>query len=243
MVWRVPSEVGGYVLAGGKSSRMGRDKAFLELAGKPLALHAVVKLRRVCRDVHILSNNRELDAFAPLVLDLHEGCGPLSGLEAALEHSRHEWNLIMPVDMPFLPSAFLDRWVRLMLRRQKEGVRVAIFTVGGYPQPALCMLHQDVKPYLSRALQRGAFKLFPLFEAVGKELAVEQGLPPGKGFFNWPWRNDQGFSVTHGPVPQERESWWTPTEAQQKIRHLWFANLNTPEEFAEAERHLDALDT
>jgi molybdopterin-guanine dinucleotide biosynthesis protein A len=105
------------------------------------------------------------------------------------------------------------------------------------------MLHQDVKPYLSRALQRGEFKLFPLFEAVGKELAVEQGLPPGKGFFNWPWQNDQGFSVTHGPVPQGRESWWTPTEAQQRAKHLWFANLNTPEEFAEADQHLDALDT
>jgi molybdopterin-guanine dinucleotide biosynthesis protein A len=243
MVWRKPSGVGGYVLAGGKSSRMGRDKALLELADKPLALHAVVKLRRVCMDVHILSNNPELNAFAPLVRDLHEGCGPISGLEAALEHSQHKWNLFMPVDMPFLPSAFLDRWVRLVPRREEEGVRVAIFTVGGHPQPALCMLHQDVKPYLNRALQRSEFKLLPLFDAIGKELAIEQGLSPNKGFFNWPWRNDQGFSVTLGSGIKETESWWTLTEAQQRIKHLWFANLNTPEEFAEAEKHLDALDT
>lgn len=94
-------DVGGYVLAGGKSSRMGRDKALLELAGKPLVLHAVTKLQRVCEDVHILSGNRELAEYAPLVEDLHPGCGPIGGIEAAFGHSGHEWILLMPVDMPF----------------------------------------------------------------------------------------------------------------------------------------------
>lgn len=220
---------------------MGEDKALLELAGKPLALHAVVKLRRVCKEVHILSNLPELDAFAPLVGDLHQACGPLSGIEAALEHSKFDWNLFMPVDMPFLPSALLDWWVRQVQLRQKDGVRVAIFTVGGYPQPALCMLHKDVKPFVKLALQRGEFKLFPLFEAIGRELAGEQGLSPGKGFFNWPWTGDQEFSVTHGQ--DETESWCALTEAQQRAKHLWFANLNTPEEFAEAEQSVHALDT
>ncbi len=104
-------DVGGYVLAGGRSSRMGRDKALLELGGKPLALHAVTKLQRVCSDVHILSGNMELAAYAPLVQDLHPGCGPIGGIEAALAHSYDEWNLFLPVDMPFFPSAFLSAWV------------------------------------------------------------------------------------------------------------------------------------
>jgi len=69
MVSRMPEEVGGYILAGGKSSRMGRDKALLELAGKPLVQHAVKKLRRVCMDVRILSNSGELGAYAPIVAD------------------------------------------------------------------------------------------------------------------------------------------------------------------------------
>ena len=47
---------------------MGRDKALLELAGKPLVLHAVTKLRRLCADVSVLSNNPELATrYGPLV--------------------------------------------------------------------------------------------------------------------------------------------------------------------------------
>ena len=222
---------------------MGRDKALLALAGKPLALHALVKLRRVCSDVHLLSNGLELAEFAPVIADLHEGCGPLSGIEAALEHSTFDWNLIMPVDMPFLPSAFLDWWVRHVQRREKDGARVAIFTVGGYPQPALCMLHKDVKPFVTLAMQRGEFKLFPLFQEIGRELTVRHGAARYEAFFNWPWREDNGSSVMPGQSQDENEPWLLPTEAQQRARHLWFANLNTPEEFAEAEQHRDALDT
>jgi len=241
MVWPVTSDVGGYVLAGGKSSRMGRDKALLELAGKPLVFHAVGKLRRVCADVHILSNRSEFDAYAPLVRDLHEGCGPLGGMEAALEHSRHTWNVFMPVDMPFLPSAFLDWWVRTVVARERMGTRVALLTVEGRPQPTFCLLHKEVTPYVQRAMERGEFKVFPALEAAGKELAARKGVLLGIAFFNLPWDGSAEFG--RGMDEVEDEPWWMPTEAQLAVKHLWFANLNTPKEFAEAEQFVDALDT
>lgn len=240
MVRRTLSAVGGYVLAGGKSSRMGRDKAFLELGGKPLALHAVTKLRRVCADVHILSSQPELEVFAPLVPDMHEGCGPLSGLEAGLGHSWHDWNLFMPVDMPFLPSAFLDDWVRMVVAPERRGARVAMFTVDGVPQPLFCLLHKDIVLFVNEAMRRGEYKVFPVLEAAGKELARRQNVILGVAFANLPWDVDAPFSGTMG---ESGEGWWTVTKAQQRAKHLWFANLNTPEEFAAAEQHLDALDT
>ena len=108
MTRRMPSDLNGYVLAGGKSSRMGQDKALLKLAGKPLVLRAVEKLQQICADFYILGNRPELEIYAPLVRDLHEGCGPLGGIEAAFSHSAKAWNLFMAVDMPFLPVGFLD---------------------------------------------------------------------------------------------------------------------------------------
>ncbi|HEY6412764.1 MAG TPA: molybdenum cofactor guanylyltransferase [Edaphobacter sp.] len=224
--------VGGYVLAGGKSLRMGSDKALMELAGKPLVQHAVVKLRRLCADVHLLGNRNELTVYAPLVCDVHEGRGPLGGIEAALGHSRHDWNLFMPVDMPFLPTAFLAWWMQMALAREKEGTRMAMLTVDGRPQPALCLLHKDVEPYVKQAMEQGGYKLFRVFEEA------ERGL--SGGLFNLAWSEKQEFSVLSGC---RDEPWCRLTKAQEEARRLWFANVNTLEEFAEAQDFVDALDT
>jgi molybdenum cofactor guanylyltransferase len=228
------SGASGYVLAGGKSSRMGRDKALLELAGKPLVQRAVEKLRRVCEEVYILGNRAELEIYAPQVRDLHEGCGPLGGMEAALSHSTRVWSLFMAVDMPFLPSGFLVEWVRMVAG--KESARVAMFTVDGRPQPALCLLHREVAPYVRRAVERKDFKLLPVLEAAAKGLAEQQGVGLEKVFLNLPWGGDARFLWEDG-------AGWSRTEAQRVGRHLWFANLNTPEEFGAAEAFAGVLDT
>jgi molybdopterin-guanine dinucleotide biosynthesis protein A len=186
-------QVGGYVLAGGRSSRMGTDKALLEIGGRPLVAHAVEKLRTICPDVHILSSNTALRIFAPLVQDLHPGCGPIAGIEAALSHSRAEWNLIVPVDLPFVPSEFLWGWVRRVLER--EGTRVAYFDVAGRAQPTLILIHREAMRHISAAIERGEYKLLPALEAAG-----------------------DGGSL-HVEFVSEAEA------------QVWFANLNTPEEF------------
>lgn len=233
MVRRIPSDVGGYVLVGGKSSRMGRDKALLELAGKPLALRAVEKLRLVCADVQVLGNRLELEAYAPLVRDLHVECGPLGGIEAALEHSRHAWNLFLPVDMPFLPWALLDWWVRMVIAR--KSARVAMFTVDGRPQPALCLLHKDVAPFVRRAVGRGEFKLFSALEEAAKELAAQEAEALDQVLLNLPWDVD-------AMIFDEDRAGWRPTETQRRVRYLWFMNLNTPKEFEAAEFLAGALE-
>lgn len=229
---RAPSDVSGYVLAGGKSSRMGRDKALLELAGKPLVLRAVEKLRLVCAEVSILGNREELEAYAPLVRDLHEGCGPLGGIEAALVHSTKAWNLFMAVDMPFLPVGFLDAWVSSVMER--AGARVALFTVDGRPQPALCLVHKEVAPFVTGAMQRGEFKLFPVLMEAATQLAGRLGMDLNETLLNFPWNGDS--AAFDGGL-----NGWVPTEAQQGVSHLWFANLNTPEEFAAAQAFTGVL--
>ena len=231
---------------------MGRDKAFLELAGKPLVLHAVVKLRRVCMEVSVLGNDPALDAYAPLVTDLHPDCGPMGGMEVALLHSRYDWNLFLPVDVPFVPTIYLSLWVGQTLpeesgRHQKlhEGfempgthARVMMFTVDGVPQPTVALVHREVRPFLTEALERGEYKLFPVLEKACREISVRKGLLPGVGMWKIPYWS--GLTSRPGRTGGD---WWYTTDAQERHSGSWFANLNTPEEFAEAEKHLDALDT
>ncbi len=239
----VPSEIGGYALAGGRSTRMGRDKALIPLAGKPLIEHVFTKLRRVSMGVRILSANPVLAAFAPLVPDIHPGCGPLGGMEAALAHSVFDWNLILPVDLPFLPTAFLDHWVRSTLATEKRGARIAMFTIDALPQPALCLLHRDVQPFLMEAMERQELGLYAALERAGRELAAKQGVRLGCCFVNAQWSREGRFTTKPNRIGPTRQPWCFVNEAQQFAKPLWFANLNTPEDLALAEANIAALDT
>jgi molybdopterin-guanine dinucleotide biosynthesis protein A len=168
-----PAQIGGYVLAGGKSSRMGTDKALVELGGKPLIAHAVAKLRAICVEAFILGSNQELAAYAPLVPDLHSGCGPLGGIEAALFHSQFDWNLLVPVDVPFLPERFLRAWVDRVV--PDRAIRLAYFHVGGRAQPGVMLIRRDAKSSITAAIERGEYKLLPTLSAAasGSSLHVE----------------------------------------------------------------------
>jgi molybdopterin-guanine dinucleotide biosynthesis protein A len=87
-------------------------------------------------------------------------------------------------------------------------------------------------------MERGEFKLFRVFEEAERELSASAD-GHSKVLFNLPWNEDQEFSVPQA----ENNPWCKLTKEQDAARRLWFANLNTPEEFAEAQGFVDALDT
>jgi molybdenum cofactor guanylyltransferase len=230
----------GCVLAGGQSSRMGRDKALIELAGKHLIEHAVIKLKRVCTDVAISSSNPQLNAYAPLVADVHPGCGPLGGMEAALLVTPCEWNLFLPVDVPFLPTAYLFSWLRSVELWRLQGMRAMIFTVDGVPQPTVAVVHRDLRPILTQAIERGEYKLLPALTRAAGEVAKQSKFAAASGMRRFPYWAD--FSIVKDRT-REAPHWWCITAAQSEYNGHWFDNLNTPGDFAEAERHVNALDT
>jgi molybdenum cofactor guanylyltransferase len=231
-------QVGGYVLAGGKSSRMGHDKALLKLADKPLILHAVMKLRRVCAEVSILGGNSELEAYAPLIRDLHNGCGPMGGIEAALLSSKYDWNLILPVDVPFLPTFLLDNWLWSVLHEPERDVRLSMLAVDNVPHPALLIIHRDIAPYMTASLERGNFKLLPALRFAVGDIAARREFEVKNVFAEMQWDE-----LLAPKVIDKMEGQYSRNEVQIKNWSRWFANLNTPEEFADAEQHIDALDT
>jgi molybdopterin-guanine dinucleotide biosynthesis protein A len=200
---------------------MGTDKAQMNFDGGPLVERAVATVRAVCGQAHILSGNYALAAYGPLVEDLHPGCGPIGGMEAALTHSPCAWNLFLSVDMPLLPVVWLKRWLGEW-SDDRGPARIRLFTAGGRPQPGFCMLHQDVLPFLTDAIGRGDYKLMRVFECAAEELGIRHG--------------ERADAVLWKRATELGDACGEMNMAQVAARPQWFANVNTPEEFAAAER-------
>ena len=99
----------GFVAAGGRSRRMGRDKALLPWGGGTLLDHAVARLRAVSSEVRVLSGSeaRYGDRGLPVDLDSEPEAGPLAGLAAALAVAAPRPALLLAVDMPFVTRELL----------------------------------------------------------------------------------------------------------------------------------------
>ncbi|MBS1799073.1 MAG: molybdenum cofactor guanylyltransferase [Acidobacteria bacterium] len=227
-----------YILAGGRSTRMGQDKAMLELAGRPLVEHAVRKLRSITPDVCILSGNPAMARFAPPVADLHVNCGPLGGIEAALSDSKKHWVLIVPVDTPFVPAALLRYWANDVLRRRDA--RVSLFAVDGAVQPALCLVHRDLASYVRESLEAGRLKLFPELKGAAEQLATRMDARIEDVLLVRKW--DEEAAAKFLKELESAGSDGAITAAQRVALPVWFSNLNTPDEFTDVERYADALE-
>ena len=188
----------GFVLAGGRSSRMGRDKALLMLGGRTLVERAVSKLEAVCERVGIAGGAEELAKFGRVVPDERPGCGPLGGIVAALESSEFEWNIFLPVDVPLVGVDFVRRLGERCLASEAVAV---VARVDGQVQPLCAGYHRRIVTRLRAGLEKGDFKVMRVVEGVGEVEFVEIQEPG-----------------------------------------IQFLNLNTPEEFAEAELYLDACE-
>jgi molybdopterin-guanine dinucleotide biosynthesis protein A len=94
-----------YILAGGKSSRMGTDKGLLVIKGKAMIQYVIEQLLPIFSKVIIVSNNPEYEKFGLQVIpDLIKDIGPAGGIYTALDHSDVQLNFIVSCDMPFVTN-------------------------------------------------------------------------------------------------------------------------------------------
>ncbi|MEK6565041.1 MAG: molybdenum cofactor guanylyltransferase [Candidatus Omnitrophota bacterium] len=106
----MPSEINAIILAGGKNSRMeGRDKAFLEIEGKPIVEHLINKFKALVNEIIVVTNNPEKYSAYPVKLasDEKPGLGPLMGIYCGLKASSAGYNFVAACDMPFLDTGLI----------------------------------------------------------------------------------------------------------------------------------------
>ena len=109
-----------FVLTGGRSSRMGSDKALLSWAGETLIQRTLAIARQACRQVFICGARELYGKFGEVLEDAAPGHGPLSGIQAALHATETELNLILSVDLPLMTAEFLV-WLLQQARSGEHG--------------------------------------------------------------------------------------------------------------------------
>ncbi len=96
-------KISGFILAGGKNSRMGSDKGLLVVKGKRIIEHLIEELEQVVDDIIIISNEENYNYLGYRVYrDILKNRGPMGGIHTALTFSKTRKNLIVGCDMPFL---------------------------------------------------------------------------------------------------------------------------------------------
>ncbi|HUA91467.1 MAG TPA: molybdenum cofactor guanylyltransferase [Terracidiphilus sp.] len=203
----------GFVLAGGQSSRMGRDKALLPLAGQPLIARALANLCDAGLSAAIAGARSNLAQFAPLVEDANPGLGPLSGVCAALASTSAHHSVFLPVDLPFLPASLL---CYLLHQARITGRAITVPTINGFAQTFPAVLDRAILPLLQAELAAGRLGCFAAFRsaaaAIGQPVSsVAVELLVHAGHVEHP----AGLPPAH-----------------------WFLNLNTPSDLERAEREM-----
>jgi molybdopterin-guanine dinucleotide biosynthesis protein A len=136
-----PGELFGLVLAGGRSTRMGRDKALLTYSdGRPQAVVAYELLREFCGRVYLsVRTRRETLSEWPQLVDRYEEIGPMAGILTALDEHREAAWLVVACDLPFLNRETLRQ---LLAARDPQRIATAFRSAhDDLPEP-LCAIYE-----------------------------------------------------------------------------------------------------
>lgn len=155
-----PCRLNGFVLAGGKSTRMGRDKALLDWRGRTLIEHMVELLSVAADQVHVVGRE-------PLP-DRLPGLGPLSGIATALEASETDANLVVAVDLPLLTKDFLKH---LKSRIESSTHPILACKVGSY-FPLCVGIRKILLPEIQRRLAANELSVRALLENCDPEIVA-----------------------------------------------------------------------
>ena len=175
ILWQRARDLSAFVLAGGRSARMGRDKAFVELAGRALLDRALDACRPLCPALGIVGSRQKFGDRGPAIEDIFPERGPLGAIHAALSHTTTSYNLVLGVDLPFVTTGFLRFLVE---QAWASGADVTVPRAGGGFHPVCAVYHRRFRDVAQAALERGENKLDALFAQVSTRIIEESELEP-----------------------------------------------------------------
>lgn len=157
----------GLILAGGRSSRMGREKLTLEVGGVPLVSRVRDALSPSCSEIILVGNGPDVLPDVPKIRDLRAGrAGPLAGLEAGLGAASFPAVFAAAGDMPLIPKELVGF---LLDRLRSRGLRAVVPRHGDTVHPLCAAYDRGVLADVTCLLDTGTRAAWKLLEGLGGE--------------------------------------------------------------------------
>ena len=164
----------GIVLAGGKSSRMGTDKAALTLHGQTFLEIQVNKFKSLRAAQIMISGNPSPVPNTHQIRDLIPGCGPLGGLYSCFLQSREPRALVLGVDVPLISVRTLEG---LLKAHQESGKAAVLLTHEGKWEPLIAVYSTDTADILKDLLDQGRYSVRSFLDRIPFRLLEYRGDP------------------------------------------------------------------
>lgn len=164
--------ISGFILAGGKSRRMGRDKALLVFEDETLLSRSASLIRPLCGLVSVSGKNMDYISYnLPIIPDIYPDCGPIGGIHSCLAHSSTDWNLMVAVDLPFLNAELFTCLIEnsadfdCVIPKSSSGI-----------EPLVGLYNRRILPALEMQLELGDFKMMNLLQTLNVNIVDCSGL-------------------------------------------------------------------
>lgn len=179
------------ILAGGRSSRLGREKLAEVIAGKSLIERAISRLSALSQEILIVISQKQARSSLPsytypearTVVDLYPETGSLIGIYTGLVHSSNSLNLVVACDMPFLNLELLRYMVKIA-----PGFDVVIPKIGDKMEPLHAVYSKNCIKPMEDLIKQGNLKIRGFFDSVKVRYVGEEELdrfdPERLSFFN-----------------------------------------------------------
>jgi len=149
------NHITGFILAGGKSTRMGTDKAMLNFRGKPLLKHMFDVIRPHCGKVFISGDKPDYGSLGiAMVSDIYPGIGPVSGIFSALKYSETDWNIVISVDSPMINNELLE-----YLISNTDSYECVVPKHEAGMEPLIALYSKQILPTLEIMIGTGNYKM------------------------------------------------------------------------------------
>lgn len=150
------------ILAGGKSERLGYNKAFITIDGVSIIERTAAKLTKSFSELIIVANDNEYQSLGyPVVPDIIANKGPLSGIHAALSAAAYPYCFVTACDMPYI-----DEHLAYFLLQQVPGYQAVVPQLDQYLQPLYAVYTKDCLPTIEWCLANSIRKVAKLYDYI-----------------------------------------------------------------------------